>query len=81
MAGHGFPYDDDERGGEARFEEELRMEEHDRELAARDRSEEMGPTRRAVMVEVPAGEGHPQIEFYRRLTGAPVSYEIRIEEE
>lgn len=44
MPGHGFPYEDDEHG-DAWFEADLAAEEHEREMAAKDRAAEKAPMR------------------------------------
>lgn len=80
----GFPYDDpeNERDGEAWAEEDAREELRERELAEQDRLADKAPARRrAVSRVIPPGEGSPQVEFYRRVTGAPEVREIVIEEE
>lgn len=79
----GFPYDDpaNARDGELWAEEDARAEERERELAEQDRLADKAPAKRAVSRVVPPGEGSPQVEFYRHVTGAPEVREIVIEEE
>lgn len=71
MAG-GWPYNQevDPRDGEAWEADDDRRE-----------AEERPRRRRAVSRVIPPGEGSPQVEFYRRVTGAPEVREIAIEEE
>lgn len=80
MRGRGWPFSEDERFGAADEERDELMAEQDEADREADRLAERTPAKRAVMVEVPAGEGSPQAEFYRELLGLSCSHEIRIEE-
>lgn len=74
-----WPYDEMDDPTAEQRDDEAEREEH--EQAARERLGEHAPTTwpRVVVEESPPGEGDPQIEFYRALTGAKSVKSMRVE--